>query len=83
MKSWFSPASIVIGDIALVDISLLWRRRYRREYQGAHEVSTKDLDDVLETRPSGIASVPPFLVFLTVIAYCARPRAFGLSYFPR
>ncbi len=82
IKSWFYPASIVIGLVALVGIFLLWRRRYRRKYLRAHEVSTKDLDDVLETRPSGITWVPPFFLFLTVMTYCATASGLRFILFP-
>ena len=82
IKSWFYPASIVIGLVALVGIFLVWRWRYRRKYLRAHEVSTKDLDDVLETRPSGITWVPPFFLFLTVMAYCATASGLRFILFP-
>jgi len=71
IKTWLYPASIALGLVALVSILLLWRWRYRRTYQGTLEVSTADLDDLLETRPSGKRWMLPFFLFLTVMASCA------------
>jgi hypothetical protein len=71
IKSWLYPASIVLGLVALVGIFLPWRRRYRRKYAGTLEVSTADLDDVLETPPSGKKWIVPFFLFLTVMGSCA------------
>jgi len=82
IKSWLYPASIVLGLAALVSILLLWRCRYRRKYQGASEVSTTDLDDVLETPPTGKKWILPFFVFLTVLGTCAAASGLRFILFP-
>jgi hypothetical protein len=82
IKSWLYPASIVIGLVALVSILLLWRTCYRRKYQGAVEVSATDLDDVLETPPSGITWALPFFLFVTVMAFGATASDLRFILFP-
>lgn len=81
IKSWRYPVSIVIGLVALVSIFLLWRRRYRRKYQGTVEISTTD-NDLLETRPTGIAWILPFYLFVTVMAFCATGSGLRFILFP-
>ena len=81
IKSWLYPVSIVIGLVALVSIFLLWRRRYRRKYQGTVEISTTD-NDLLETRPTGIAWILPFYLFVTVMAFCATGSGLRFILFP-
>jgi hypothetical protein len=81
-KSWLYPASIALGLIALVIILLPWRRRCRRKYRGTIEVSSRDLDDLLETRPSGNKWILPFFLFLTVIASCAEASGLRFILFP-
>jgi hypothetical protein len=82
IKTWLYPASIALGLVALVIILLLWRRRYRRMYQGTLEVSTTDLDDLLETPPSGNKWILPFFLFLTVMASCAAASGLRFILFP-
>ena len=82
IKSWLYPASIVLGLVALVGIFLPWRRRYRRKYAGTLEVSTADLDDVLETPPSGKKWIVPFFLFLTVMGSCAAASGLRFILFP-
>jgi hypothetical protein len=81
IKSWLYPLSIVIGLVALVSIFLLWRRRYRRTYQGTVEISTSD-NDLLETRPTGIVWILPFYLFVTVMAFCATGSGLRFILFP-
>jgi HPP family len=82
IKSWLYPAEIMIGLVALVSILLLWQRRYRRSYQEAAEVSTMDLDDLLETPANGITWALPFFLFLTVMAFCATASGLRFILFP-
>ena len=82
IKSWLYPASIALSLVALVGILLPWQKRCRRTYQGIGEASATNLEDVLETRPSGNRCVPPFLLFLTVMAFCATASGLRLILFP-
>lgn len=82
IKSWLYPASIVLGLVALVIILLPWQRRYRRKYRGTLEVSTGDLDDLLETPPTGSKWILPFFLFLTVMASCATASGLRFILFP-
>jgi HPP family len=82
IKSWLYPASIVIGLVALVSVFLLWRRHYRRKYQGTVEISTTDIDDLLETPPTGITWIPPFYLFVTLMAFCATSSGLRFILFP-
>jgi hypothetical protein len=82
IKSWLYPASIVIGLVALVSVFLLWRRRYRRKYQGAVGISTADIDDLLETPPTRITWILPFYLFVTVMAFCATGSGLRFILFP-
>jgi hypothetical protein len=82
LKSWVYPASIALGLVALVIIFLLWRKRYRRKYQGTLEVSTMDLDDLLETPSGGNTGILPFFLFLTVMASCATASGLRLLLLP-
>ncbi|MGA8250075.1 MAG: HPP family protein, partial [Mycobacterium sp.] len=66
----------------LVAILLLWRWGYRRKYQGSLTVSTKDIDDVLETPPSTKKSIPPFFIFVTVMGLCATATGLRFILFP-
>jgi hypothetical protein len=82
IKSWLYPVSIAIGLVALVSIFLLWRRRYRRNYQGTVEISATDIDDLLEIRPTGITWILPFYLFVTVMAFCATASGLRFILFP-
>jgi HPP family len=82
IKSWLYPASIVIGLVALASVFLLWRQHYRRKYQGAVENSTKNIDDILETAPTGITWILPFYLFVTVMAFCAAGSGLRFILFP-
>jgi HPP family len=82
IKSWLYPASIVIGLVALVSVFLVWRRHYRRRYQGTVKISTPDIDDLLETPPIGITWILPFYIFVTVMAFCATGSGLRFILFP-
>jgi hypothetical protein len=82
IKSWLYPVSIILGLVALVSIFLLWRWRYRRKYQRTSEASATDLDDVLETPPTGKKWILPFFLFLTVMGSCAAASGLRFILFP-
>jgi hypothetical protein len=82
IKSWLYPTSIGLGLVALSSILLLWRRRYRRKYQPAVGVSVMDIDDVLETPPTGRKWIIPFFLFLTVLASFAVVSGLRFILFP-
>jgi hypothetical protein len=82
IKSWLYPASIVIGLVALVSVFSLWRRRYRRKYQSTVEISSTDIDDLLETPPAGITWILPFYIFVTIMAFCATGSGLRFILFP-
>ena len=81
IKSWLYPVSIALSLVVLVAILLPWQRHCGRRYPGA-EVSTRNVDDVLESPPTGNAWVLPFFAFLTVMALCATASGLRLILFP-
>ena len=82
IKSWLYPASILIGLVALGSVFLLWRRRYRQMYPRNAETSCPDVDDLLETPPSGITWILPFYLFVTALAFCATSSGLRFILFP-
>lgn len=81
IKSWLYPASIALSLVVLVAILLPWQRHCRRRYPEA-DVSTRNVDDVLESLPAGKAWILPFFAFLTVMALCATASGLRLILFP-
>ncbi len=74
VKTWAYPASVAASLVVLACISLARRRRCRP--------TDDDLDDVLETRPSGTAWAMPYFVFVAVMALCATTSGQRLILFP-
>lgn len=74
IKSWAYPASIAVSLVVLVVILLPWQRRQRP--------ASSNLDDVLETRPSGNAWALPFFGFVAAMALCATTSGLRLILFP-
>jgi hypothetical protein len=74
IKSWAYPASIAVSLVVLVVILLPWQRR--------HRPASSNLDDVLETRPSGNAWALPFFGFVAAMALCATTSGLRLILFP-
>lgn len=74
IKTWLYPASIAVSLVALVVILLPTRRRCRPTY--------RDLDDVLEARPSGSSWLLPFFAFVAVMSLCAATAGLRLILFP-
>ena len=82
IKSWLYPLSIALGLVVLVAILLLWRWVYRRKYPGSLDVSTKNVDDVLETPPNTKKWILPFFVFVTVMGLSAMASGLRFILFP-
>lgn len=81
IKSWIYPASIALSLVVLVAVLLPWQRHCRSRYPEP-DVATTNVDDVLESPPSGSAWIPPFFAFLTVMAWCATSVGLRLILFP-
>lgn len=81
IKSWLYPASIALSLVILVAILLPWQRRCRRRYPQP-DVARPNVDDVLESRPTGNAWILPFFVFLAAMAFCAAASGLRLMLFP-
>lgn len=81
-KSWLYPLSIALGLVILVAILLLWRWVYRRKHPGSLDVSTKNVDDVLETPPNTKKWIFPFFVFVTVMGLSAMASGLRFILFP-
>lgn len=70
ITSWMYPVSIMLGFVGLVIVLLPWRR-HNQVRRAASPDGTRDVDDVFETHPTGTEWVPPYFLFLTIIASCA------------
>jgi len=82
IRSWLFPLAILVGLVALVLVLVPWQRRYRRMYPAALPDTDGDIDDLLETRPTGNRWILPFFLFLTVMAICATASGLRLILFP-
>jgi hypothetical protein len=84
IRSWLFPLAIMVGLVALALILLPWQRHYRRTYRAAPPETEPvgDIDDLLETRPTGNRWVFPFYLFLTIMALCATASGLRLILFP-
>ena len=80
-KSWLYPISIMLGLIALALASVLWRKLCIAKYDYRGISPNGDVDDVLESTPSGSQWFGPWLAFVAVVGVCARSLAFDLFYF--
>lgn len=81
IKSWLYPASVTLSLVAFVMILLPWQRHCRRKYPEP-DVPTGNVDDVLESPPTGNAWILPFFAFLTMMALCATMGGLRLILFP-
>lgn len=82
IKSWLYPASVALSLAVLVLILMPWQRRCRRKYAHTGGASAPNIDDVLETAPTGNAWVLPYFVFLTAMAFGATASGLRLILFP-
>jgi hypothetical protein len=87
IRSWLYPASIALSLVVLVLILLPWQRycrhcRHRRRNDANVGGSGANVDDILETVPTGISWVVPYFAFLTAMALCATASGLRLVLFP-
>ncbi len=80
IKSWLYPASIALSLVVLVLILVPWQRHCRRKYNDT--TPGTNIDDILETAPTGISWTLPYFAFLTAMALCANASGLRLMLFP-
>jgi hypothetical protein len=82
IRSWLFPLSVMVGLVVLVLMLLPWQQYYRRMYGAVPLETAGDIDDLLETRPTGNRWVFPFFLFLTIMAICSTTSGLRLVLFP-
>lgn len=82
IKSWLYPASIALSLVILVLVLLPWQRHCRRKYAHVGAAPAANVDDILETAPTGNLWVLPYFAFLTAMAFCATASGLRLVLFP-
>lgn len=82
IKSWLYPASIALSLAVLVLILVPWQRHCRRKYAATGVALAANIDDILETLPTGNLWVLPYFAFLTAMAFGATASGLRLVLFP-